>query len=151
MKKCPGTEWKNDCLLLFRTMQVYNQNYNDISAVMWSYSMVGMFVSQVGSIVGGVRLTASVPFPANAMFPITAIGTTYVTINMYGATSVATGMSQYLAQKYFKSTDKYYRRVGASMKPLYVEVWQFFVMTSTTSFSFTYGVVDKSISILLCT
>lgn len=94
-------------------------------------------------------LTPVMPFPANMMFPTGAALFIWYSTCVYQTTTVACTLSEELAHKFKISGNKYKKMVGASVKPLRVEVRPFFYMTKATSFSFTNEVTDKTISILL--
>ena len=144
-------DWRNDSLSLFRTMQVYNQIYNNRIGLLWTYQMGTVFILEVLCVVSSLRLSSGMPFPTNLMFPVGATASFFITSVIYKATTMATDMSQDLASSFRKSADRYHKRLGASMRPLYVEVPPFFVMKKSTSFSFTNEAADKTISILLST
>ena len=144
-----GTDWKTDSLSLFRTMQVYNVIYNNRMATLWAFQLGGAFLVETLSIVLSLKLSPTMTFPSNMMFPAPAIGLIWYTTTVYKATTAACDAGDDMAHKLRNSADKYKKVVGASMKPLRVEARPFFYMQKTTSFSFTNQVTDKTISILL--
>ena len=144
-----GTEWKNDQVLMFRTLQVYNQIYNNRWAVLWTYGMAAVFAIDVLCTSMSLRLSPHMPFPSNMMFPVGMLSLGYYSTRVYKATSIASDRSEDLAHKLKNSADPYKRRVGASMKSLRVEARPFFYMRKTTSFAFNIEVVDKTVMVLV--
>ena len=120
-------------------------------AVVWTYQMAGLFVIQTVCTVISLRVAFVMQFPANCMFFFGATAIMHYTTKIYTTTVVTCTKSQEFANVCKQSGDKYKQRVGASMKPLYVEVRPFFVMTKTTAFAYTNEVVDKTISVLVTT
>ena len=151
MKKLNGSEWKNDQLALYRTLQVYNQYYNDRMALVWTYQLGAMFIFDVLCTSMSLRLSPHMPFPSNMMFPVGAGSALFYTTSVYAATSRATEISEGLAHQLKISKVKYKKRVGASMRPLRMKARPFFYMDRTTSVAFRCEVTDKVISILLGT
>ena len=144
-----GTEWKKDKLMLMRTLQVYNQIYNNCMATIWCVQILASFTTETLSIVLSLKLTSTMPFPANMMFPAAAVAFIWYTTTVYRTTVLACASFEELAHRLKISGDKYMKAVGASMKPPRVEVRPFFHMKETTSFSFSNEVMDKVISILV--
>ena len=118
-------------------------------AAIWCMQFAASFSIEVLCIVTTLILTPVIPFPANMMFPAAGALFTWYTTCVYKTTTVACTLSEELAHTFKISGNKYKKMVGASMKPLWVEVRPFFNTKTTTSFSFTSEVTDKTVSILL--
>ena len=146
MKNIHGSEWKNDQLTLFRTLQAYNQHYNGRMALLWTYQLGAMYIFVVLCTSMSLKLSPHMPFPSNMMFPVGAAGSTLYTTSVYPATSRSTEVSEELAHNLKISGDKYRKRVGASVRPLWVKARPFFYMENTTLVAFINEVMDKVIS-----
>ena len=146
-----GANWEKDSVLLYRTMQVYNQIYNNRMATLWTFQLGAIFLVETLDIVLSLRLSPQMTFPSNMMFPSPAVVLIWYTTTVYKATAAACDVGEAMAHRFKTSADKYRKTVGASMKPLRVEARPFFYMEKITSFSFTSEVTDKTISILLAT